>query len=193
MGRRSGIVLTMAALALVIAFALLGGRLGNGGPSTDEVIERLDEMRAQLRAMEAQSARIKLEHDTLKVVLSQLQQEQREELIARLQSELTSARLQADSFPAQMDAIANDPLLTSEEKNARMVALLTPSLTEFDEAIERQERLIRERPSSVASIDVETMKLKRLIDKRAHAFDLLRDIIDRYNQTAKGIIDGIGR
>jgi hypothetical protein len=43
------------------------------------------------------------------------------------------------------------------------------------------------------SIDVETMKLKRLIDKRSQMFDMLRQIIDKYNQTAKGIIDTIGR
>jgi hypothetical protein len=43
------------------------------------------------------------------------------------------------------------------------------------------------------SIDVETMKLKRLIDKRSQMFDMLRQIIDKYNQTAKGIIDSIAR
>ena len=43
------------------------------------------------------------------------------------------------------------------------------------------------------SIDVETMKLKRMIDKRSQMFDMLRQIIDKYNQTAKGVIDSIGR
>ncbi|MCB9648060.1 MAG: hypothetical protein H6730_15830 [Deltaproteobacteria bacterium] len=43
------------------------------------------------------------------------------------------------------------------------------------------------------SIDVETMKLKRLIDKRSQMFDMLRQIIDKYNETAKGIIQSIGR
>ena len=43
------------------------------------------------------------------------------------------------------------------------------------------------------SIDVETMKLKRMVDKRSQMFDMLRQIIDKYNQTAKGIIDSIGR
>jgi len=37
------------------------------------------------------------------------------------------------------------------------------------------------------------MKLKRMIDKRGQMFDQLRAIIDKYNQTAKGIIDSIGR
>ncbi len=43
------------------------------------------------------------------------------------------------------------------------------------------------------SIDVETMKLKRLIDKRGQMFDMLRQIIDKYNETAKNIIQSIGR
>ena len=46
---------------------------------------------------------------------------------------------------------------------------------------------------SNASIDVETMKLKRMIDKRSQMFDMLRQIIDKYNQTAKSMIDSIGR
>ena len=47
--------------------------------------------------------------------------------------------------------------------------------------------------NNAPSIDVETMKLKRMIDKRSQMFDMLRQIIDKYNQTAKGIIDSIGR
>ena len=43
------------------------------------------------------------------------------------------------------------------------------------------------------SIDVEAMKLKRLTDKRGQMFDLLRQAIDKYNQTARGMIQAIGR
>ena len=43
------------------------------------------------------------------------------------------------------------------------------------------------------SIDVETMKMKRMIDKRSQMFDMLRQIIDKYNETAKGVIQSIGR
>jgi hypothetical protein len=50
-----------------------------------------------------------------------------------------------------------------------------------------------EQGGSSPSIDVETMKLKRLIDKRSQMFDMLRQIIDKYNQTAKGIIDTLAR
>ena len=43
------------------------------------------------------------------------------------------------------------------------------------------------------SIDVETMKLSRMVEKRGQMFDTLRQIIDRYNQTAKSMIESIGR
>jgi len=43
------------------------------------------------------------------------------------------------------------------------------------------------------SIDVETMKLKRLIDKRSQMFDMLRQIVDKYNETAKNVSQSIGR
>lgn len=45
---------------------------------------------------------------------------------------------------------------------------------------------------SSPSIDVETLKLKRLVEKRGQMFDLLRQIIDKYNETAKGVIQSIG-
>jgi hypothetical protein len=188
----AGMVMVVIA-TLVLGVAFLGsGRFGNSGASADVVLERLDEMRTSLKAMEAESARIKVEYDTLKTVLSQLQQEQRDDLSAKLQSELTSPRL-TDSFSLQVDAIARDPTLSSQEKSARTVGILTSSLVELDDAIDQQEQRIREKPSSVTSIDVETMKLKRLIDRRSQAFDMLRGLIDRYNQTAKDIIASMGR
>lgn len=44
-----------------------------------------------------------------------------------------------------------------------------------------------------AEADAETMKLKRLIDKRSQMFGILRQIIDKYNESAGGIIQSIGR
>jgi hypothetical protein len=42
-----------------------------------------------------------------------------------------------------------------------------------------------------ATLDGETMKLKRLIDRRSQMFDMLRQIVDAYNRTANGIIDNM--
>lgn len=47
--------------------------------------------------------------------------------------------------------------------------------------------------SVTGGTDAGKMKLERLIDKRSQMFETLRQTIDRYNQTAKGIIDSIGR
>ncbi|MCB9654320.1 MAG: hypothetical protein H6729_09360 [Deltaproteobacteria bacterium] len=44
-----------------------------------------------------------------------------------------------------------------------------------------------------STIEIETLKLKRIVDKRAQMFDMLRQVIDRYNQSAKGVIDTMGR
>jgi hypothetical protein len=107
-------------------------------------------------------------------------------------------------------AVLNDPSLTVEDKVCLLIMLI---MKQMDKEIERQAQYIDQLQKqqnksggggkggkgggggggSDKSIDVETMKLKRLIDKRSQMFDMLRQIIDKYNQTAKGIIDSIGR
>lgn len=42
---------------------------------------------------------------------------------------------------------------------------------------------------SSPSVDMETMKLKRMVDKRSNIFDALRSIIDRIQQLAKAVSD----
>jgi formylglycine-generating enzyme required for sulfatase activity len=48
-------------------------------------------------------------------------------------------------------------------------------------------------PIDLVAFDVEAMKLERMTANRGVMFDELRDIIDNYNSTAKGIIDTLGR
>ena len=191
----------VGAAALVLVVALLGdGRIDDGDGSGDEVSRELEEMKAKLQAMEAESAMIKAGYEALQISFSRLQQGQKEELSAELESELATrfeglSDQPSDiiaSYQAEIEAAMRDPRLTSEERSARMVDLITSALREIDLGIERQERLIDSSPSTV-SLDVETMKLKRLIDKRSQMFDVLRQIIEKYNQTAKGIIDSMGR
>lgn len=108
--------------------------------------------------------------------------------------------------------VLNDPSLTVEDKVTLMIMLI---MKKMDDDIEKQAQEINKLQQQQQkqgggggkggkgggggggggdkSIDVETMKLKRLIDKRSQMFDMLRQIIDKYNQTAKGIIDSIGR
>jgi hypothetical protein len=103
-----------------------------------------------------------------------------------------------DSFQNQIDDILGDPSLTIEDQVCLVIMLI---MKEMDREIERQMKHITElqkqagkdKDKKDTSIDIETMKLKRLVDKRSQMFDMLRQIIDRYNQTAKGIIDTVGR
>jgi hypothetical protein len=114
----------------------------------------------------------------------------------------------------EVSAVLNDPSLTVEDKVTLMIMLI---MKKMDKDIERQANYINSLQQqqnggqggfpganggggaggggegSSPSIDVETMKLKRMIDKRSQMFDMLRQIIDKYNQTAKGIIDSMGR
>jgi hypothetical protein len=107
--------------------------------------------------------------------------------------------------------VLNDPTLTVEDKVTLMIMLI---MKKMDKDIEKMANYINQLQQQQSkggkgggggkggkggggggspSIDVETMKLKRLIDKRSQMFDMLRQIIDKYNQTAKGIIDSMGR
>jgi hypothetical protein len=109
--------------------------------------------------------------------------------------------------------VLNDPTLTVEDKVTLMIMLI---MKKMDKDIEKMANYINQLQQQQnkggggkggggkggkgggggggnPSIDVETMKLKRLIDKRSQMFDMLRQIIDKYNQTAKGIIDSMGR
>ena len=121
---------------------------------------------------------------------------------------------------AQAATLLADPSLTVEDKVTLLLMLI---MNKMDDDIERQAQYvnsIQQQQSARAdetstttgkggmygltgtsatdddsspSIDVETMKLKRMIDKRSQMFDMLRQIIDKYNETAKGIIQSIGR
>jgi hypothetical protein len=108
-------------------------------------------------------------------------------------------------IPLDAGVVLADPSLTVEDKVCLMLMVI---MKQMDQQIEQQANYINKLQQqqqgggkggkgggggSGPSIDVETMKLKRLIDKRSQMFDMLRQIIDKYNQTAKGIIDSMGR
>ncbi len=96
-----------------------------------------------------------------------------------------------------------DAGLSVEDKIALMLMLI---MRNMDREIEDQARRVQSlqatgarKPAPAArqdaspSIDVETMKLKRVIDKRSQMFDTLRQIIDRHNDTAKNVIQTVPR
>src|SRR5262249_967028 len=108
--------------------------------------------------------------------------------------------LGSDPVVSDVGNVLNDSSLTVEDKITLMLMMI---MEKMDQDIEAQGNYInalqQQQQAQQASggqgggggapsIDVETMKLKRLIDKRSQMFDMLRQIIDKYNQTAKGII-----
>jgi hypothetical protein len=109
--------------------------------------------------------------------------------------------------------VLNDPSLTVEDKVTLMIMLIMQKMDKDIEKMAQDINKLQQQQQQGAgggggggkggggggaaaaggdkSIDVETMKMKRLIDKRSQMFDMLRQIIDKYNQTAKGIIDSM--
>jgi hypothetical protein len=89
----------------------------------------------------------------------------------------------------EVQRILLDP---SSSDRDRVDALILSTIKSVDAEVNYYTERLRAIPQS-PEFDVEAMKLKRAIDKRTQTFELLRQIIDRYNATAKGIIDSIGR
>ncbi len=94
--------------------------------------------------------------------------------------------------------IIGAPGMTVEDQ---VVMLLMQISQRFDGQMQQQAQAINQMQQQQGgangqaggSIDVATMKLKRLIDKRGQMFDMLRQIIDKYNETAKNMIGTVGR
>jgi hypothetical protein len=110
--------------------------------------------------------------------------EEVEKLKQELKEEKERRKASEEQFAAKLQDLAiRRPTPEVEGLIGRMQRL--------DHDIERQQEAVES--ADPTSIDVELMKLKRMIDKREQQFDMLRQIIDKYNQTAKGIIDSMGR
>jgi TIR domain/NACHT domain len=92
-----------------------------------------------------------------------------------------------------IEEVWSDLELSLDDKVAIVASLVIKRLDQDIELQAQSVQALRDGAPASGSIAVETMKLKRLIDNRSQMFDMLRQIIDKYNQTAKGIIDSIGR
>lgn len=187
---------TAAALAVVGTLSLVildTGKIDEGSAES-ALLQEIQELREKVNKMEAESIRMQNDYRSLQLSLANLAGVGGEELSAQFRQDLVSEVevLSAGMPEAEIGAVLGDPSLTDEEKGARVVELISTNLQALDREIERQAQLLQTQRDS-PSLDVETMKLKRMIDKRSQTFDALRQIIDRYNQTAKGIIDSIGR
>jgi hypothetical protein len=123
-----------------------------------------------------------------------------------LDGELQAGLLEEMESQPELLASMSNPALTVEDK---IHILLQAVMKKLDKEIQAQGEHIqslnggeaKEKNTNVRrgavegspSIDVETSALNRLIQKRSQVFDMLRQIIDKYQQTAKGVTDSIGR
>jgi hypothetical protein len=107
------------------------------------------------------------------------------------------------SNDADLSASLSNAALTVEDK---IMLLLEAVMKKLDQEIEAQGNYVQglnggtggavRRGSidgSSPSVDVETSRLKRLIDKRGQIFDMLRQIADKYAGTAKNVTDAMAR
>jgi hypothetical protein len=163
----------------------LGGIVHVQGQQNLALREELVELKRELNALKASGA-------GLKTSLSSVKPSHADgELVARMQD----VEREYGFRDRRIAQTLFDPSRTADDK----VTVLQMSLfQEIDAEIEEQAARINELQrradrGAVPSLDVETMKLKRLIDRRSQMFDMLRQIIDKSNETAHGIIDSMGR
>lgn len=113
------------------------------------------------------------------------------ELVARMQD----VGRQYGFRDPQIEQTLADPSLTVHDKLTLVQAKLMRDVdADIEDQMARVNELQRQADrGGTPSIDVETMKLKRLIDRRAQMFDTLRQSIDTYNQAAHDVINSINR
>jgi len=152
--------------------------------------ELLDDLKEKVEGLKI---RERVTNEKLGAVIAKVQTLDRQQATPELTQFLVNWHREIDRSDEATSRALLDPSLSEEDKRALLIMSILKGL---DRDVEEQVRLvnsIRESSSTsgAPSIDVETMKLKRLIDKRSQMFDVLRKEIDEYNQRAKDIIDSI--
>jgi hypothetical protein len=149
---------------------------------------KIAELEGRLRQMETAATQLKAEL----FVAQRLSSPKRSELYTGLVPAIQA--FSESEYPDDLDVhrIMENKSLTVNDK---IMLMSTRIMGRIDQDIIQQSRHLEEIRGSVGepTLDVESMKLKRLIDKRTQMFNTLREVTDKYNQTAKGIIDAMGR
>ncbi len=107
---------------------------------------------------------------------------------------------------AQISSVLSDPSLTMEDKIMLALMLIC---SKMDDDIKRQTEYLNQLQNQQGargkggvggkkgggdgekSIDIETKKLERMIQKRSQLFDTLSKIMERYDQSAKNVIQSM--
>ena len=104
--------------------------------------------------------------------------------LANLVDRIGTLNSASEAPSAQIGSILRDPSLGDPDKAMLSMALM---MKDLDDQIERAARRVNGSPSSPAA-DVELMKLKRMIDKRAQLFELASNVMRKYDDTARAAI-----
>jgi hypothetical protein len=164
---RRHVLLFIAFLSLLLCLTIIVIIALDSGPEKGALNETILKLERELKVQKAELDDIKIS-----IALANAANSRAVERMQELQRQLPST-------DPVTEMILSDP---------------TVGLKKLDDDIADQSRRIQvlaSVQSDEAVIDVETMKLKRLIDKRSQTFDILRQIIAKYNETAKGIIDSM--
>jgi hypothetical protein len=162
------------AVVFVICFAIASYSFVYAMQHTSD----LHDLQTRLKEQQAEMSKI---GDALLAALDRLPAPERREMVVSLHNAVAPA--------SDADDVLSDPSLTEEDKLTLLTMMTTKAI---DRQIEEQVRLINSAVDS-ATVDVETMKLKRMIDKRSQLFEAMRAQIDGHNQKAKAIIDSMER
>jgi hypothetical protein len=152
--------------------------------------ELLDDLKKKVEGLKS---RERVTNETLGAVIAKVQRFDRQQATPELTQFLVTWHREIDRSDEATSRALLDPSLSEEDKRTLLIMSILKGL---DRDVEEQVRLVNSIKESSStpgapSINVETMKLKRLIDKRSHMFDVLHKEIDEYNQRAKDIIDSI--
>lgn len=106
-------------------------------------------------------------------------------------------RLPPEQMPRPVPAPESKGPQTVEDKIQELLCKIMAKMDDKIEAHAKQIEALQEGNSSTtganSSVDIETMKLKHEIDQRTSMFDMLRSIMDKYEQTTSSVVHSMDR
>jgi methyl-accepting chemotaxis protein len=100
-------------------------------------------------------------------------------------------KLQRDAqVQPELNKLLQDVNMSIEDK---FVLFLMLMMKKLDADIQAQTSKATSNAGGAPSIDVETQKLQRMVQKRAQMFDMMSKIMDQYSTQAKNMVQNLGR
>jgi hypothetical protein len=169
----------ISAAVFVVCFAIASGAFMYASRLRDQGVVELGELKEQVKTLKAEG----------EIVKARLNDLSNANPTPALRESIVSWHGIVAPSNEDVQKILIDSSLSDRDK---LTALILATTRTIDRDIDEQSTRVKAISDS-GSIDVETMKLKRLLDRRSQMYDVLRQQIDRYNREAKEIIDSMGR